>query len=288
MLEEYEKKLISFSDDLTKAVAKKQHEIFERIKSAESFSFRIESNQMMEIMNSLDKLAQNIKKLAAFEVNSAANSESWQPLRAKMQASFNDLEDHLHQATRIPLRQLFYRFVRIVKNAADLTSKKIEVNMQGENIKIDKSYLHPLNTAIMHILRNACDHGIELPEIRTRIGKSPVGAINIRADNIDNQIIITISDDGQGLDRRKISDKLLSHDWFSAEELKAMTDEEIFKQIFKPGLSTAKQVSEISGRGVGMDVVSKEIKKLGGSISISSQLGLGLTLKIKAPYRPIN
>ncbi|MBL0691508.1 MAG: Hpt domain-containing protein [SAR324 cluster bacterium] len=282
--------IIAFRESFEDMMERKKNDIFARIENSTSFSFRIEADNMIVIVKSFEDLSSTVKSLNFQVENDDKNNipDEFKNDLAKFNENFNLVHESIHKITKIPLKQLFYRFARVIKNAADLVNKKIELFMKGEHLEIDKSYLNAINISIIHILRNACDHGIESPEERLSIGKNPTGAIEICADVKGDKLILTIRDDGRGLSREKIAKKLIDLAWFTPEEVKAMKDKDIFFQIFKAGFSTSAVVTDISGRGVGMDVVNREISSLKGELDISSKTNVGMTIKFIIPYQPLN
>ena len=181
----------------------------------------------------------------------------------------------------VPISQIFSRFPRLVRDLTKSLDKKVNLVIEGEDTELDKSVIEDLLDPLMHSVRNALDHGIESPEERAAAGKSREGTVLLKASNEGNMIVIEIADDGKGIDvaavRAKAIEKGLIH------PNKVLTDIEAFNLIFDPGFSTATQVTSISGRGVGLDVVNRQIEKLNGSVTVSSQPGKGTRFTIRLP-----
>ncbi len=181
----------------------------------------------------------------------------------------------------VPIRSTFQKMVRLVRDLAKNSGKDVMLTMTGEDTEIDRNVVEELYEPMVHMIRNAVDHGIELPEERKKVGKDPKGVIELRAYQKGSNIVIEIADDGKGLDKGRIYQKALEKNLI-AEDTK-LTDSEIYNLIFQPGFSTAKQITDISGRGVGMDVVKKAIDKLRGRVEIKSVPGKGSTFVISLP-----
>jgi two-component system chemotaxis sensor kinase CheA len=180
----------------------------------------------------------------------------------------------------MPMEFVFSRFPRLVYDVSTRLGKKVHLRTQGHETELDKEMIELLIDPLTHVVRNAIDHGIESPEDRIAAGKSDMGTVGMRATHRGGSVIIEVSDDGRGLDRERLLAK--------ARELSmpcsdSMTDAEVFALIFEAGFSTAKQVTDLSGRGVGMDVVRRNIASLGGSVSIASEVGAGTTITIQLP-----
>jgi len=181
----------------------------------------------------------------------------------------------------LPIGQLFQRTARLVRDLSRKAGKQVELETKGEDTELDKTIAEELADPLMHMVRNAIDHGIERPEARVAAGKNPTARLRLAAYHQGGQIVVEISDDGRGLDREKILKKARQNGLI--EEGAQLSENEAFRLIFEPGFSTAEQVTDISGRGVGMDVVRKHVQKLRGRIDIQSQPGAGTTFFLKLP-----
>ena len=191
------------------------------------------------------------------------------------------MQEDVMSLRMIPIESTFKRFKRMVRDLAKDFSKKIKMSFSGTDTEIDKTINDKIIDPLKHIIRNSVDHGIEKPEIRESKGKNPEGKISLSAYHREGKVIIEIEDDGKGLDKEKIRQKALERDLISPE--KEYSDRDIFSLIFHPGFSTADEVSEVSGRGVGMDVVRKNVDDLNGAIDIDSKKDVGTNIKIKLP-----
>ena len=201
--------------------------------------------------------------------------------------SFNELSNNLQKSLmsvrRLPLKTVLQRLPRIIREISSSTGKKVKLEVIGEDTSIDKSLIEGLEDPLVHMVRNSVDHGIELPEVREAAGKDPEGRVTITARSTEEIFTITITDDGAGIDLDNVKQKAIEKGIISEEKARQMSDNEAGKLIFGAGVSTAKKVTEISGRGVGMDVVRTNIEKLGGLINVETQLGKGSVFTISLP-----
>jgi two-component system chemotaxis sensor kinase CheA len=181
----------------------------------------------------------------------------------------------------VPIQGVFQKMARIVRDLAHKTGKQIDFVTRGEETELDRNIVDKITDPLVHMIRNSVDHGIESPEERAKTGKNPVGRVELRAYHQAGNIVIEILDDGKGLNKERILQKAIENGFVEAGQ--HLSDEEIFKFIFRPGLSTAEKVTAVSGRGVGMDVVKRNIDSLRGKIDISSTPGQGSTFTIRLP-----
>ena len=183
----------------------------------------------------------------------------------------------------VPVGKLYQKAPRIVRDLSKEFNKKIKLVVKGEETEIDRGIIEELNDPLVHMIRNSCDHGLEPEEVRIKKGKPAIGIITLDADQEGNNIVLKISDDGAGMDSEKLKDKAIEKGLITDEQAAQMSDREALQLIFSPGFSTAKQVSSVSGRGVGMDVVRTNIQNLKGMIEIESEIDVGSTFIIKLP-----
>jgi len=181
----------------------------------------------------------------------------------------------------IPIKQTFQRLTRLVRDLAKTTGKNVSVDLVGEDTEIDRNMVDEIYNPLVHMIRNSVDHGLEMPAERVKAGKPERGLITLKAYHRGGNIVIEIADDGKGLDKQKILSKAIKSGLISSEE--NLTDQEIYKMIFMPGLSTAAKVTDVSGRGVGMDVVKRAVEKMRGKIEIESAIGEGTTFITRFP-----
>ena len=194
-----------------------------------------------------------------------------------------DLQIAVMKTRMLPVGKVFNKFPRMIRDLTRELNKKIELEISGEDTELDKSIVEEIGDPLVHIIRNSCDHGIENPEDRLAKGKEETGTIKLKAYNEGNQIVIQIDDDGKGLDVDMLKNKSLEKGIITEKEADQMSDKEAFGLIFRPGFSTAAQVTNVSGRGVGMDVVKTNIEKLNGIIDIDSEIDVGTSMKLKIP-----
>ncbi len=202
---------------------------------------------------------------------------------SSISAVTTDLQLAVMKTRMQPVGKVFNKFPRMVRDLSRELGKSIELIIEGEETELDKSIVEEIGDPLIHIIRNSCDHGIEPLEERRRLNKPETGKVQLSAYNEGNHIVIKISDDGKGLDPVMLKEKAIEKGVISERDAESMSDREAFNLIFKPGFSTAKVVSNVSGRGVGMDVVKTNIEKLNGIIEIDSEVGIGTTQKLKIP-----
>ena len=215
----------------------------------------------------------------------------------QLRGSIGELLDAVHQLDRVsdgiqkcvmdtrmvPVGPLFNRFKRIVRDISRSTSKEMRLEIRGENTELDKRMIDELADPLVHMVRNSCDHGIEAPEDRLAVGKSREGVVSLEAFHSGNSIVIKISDDGKGLNSDAIKSKAVSKGILSQVDADRLTPQQIFQLIWEPGFSTAEKITEVSGRGMGMDIVRSKIESINGAIELDSKLGEGTTITIKLP-----
>ena len=194
-----------------------------------------------------------------------------------------ELQENIMRTRMQPVGNLFQKFTRIVRDLGKKLGKKIVLNTSGNDVELDRTILESLSDPMTHLIRNSCDHGIETPAERKKTGKSPIGHIELLAYHEGGQINIRIQDDGAGLNADRLKEKAKKRGLKTDDELSRMTDQEAYGLIFLPGFSTADQISDVSGRGVGMDVVRTSIEKQGGTIELNSGLGEGTEISMRLP-----
>jgi len=195
----------------------------------------------------------------------------------------NDLQKSVMKVRMVPVEQLFRRFPRVVRDLARSCGKEVALMLHGQETDLDKSILDMLAEPLTHLVRNAIDHGIESPGERIRAGKSAQGAVTLKAYHQGSQIVIEVTDDGRGIDKEKVVAKAIELGNLTQAEAGGLSEGQALNLVFHPGLSTADQVTAISGRGVGMDVVKNVVERLKGSVSIKVAQGKGTTFYLKVP-----
>jgi|HubBroStandDraft_1064217.scaffolds.fasta_scaffold00611_17 two-component system chemotaxis sensor kinase CheA len=195
----------------------------------------------------------------------------------------NDLQRSVMKIRMVPVDQLFRRFPRMVRDVSRQCGREVELDISGQDTDLDKGILDSIAEPLTHLVRNAVSHGIETPEERRKAGKSPRGTVRLNAYHHGNQVVVEVTDDGRGIDAQKIRAKAIELGMTTADESSRLSEAEILEFIFRPGFSTAEQVTEVSGRGVGMDVVQSVLHRLKASISVETHLGQGTTFRLNLP-----
>ncbi len=252
-------------------------------------TIRVDIKRLDELLNIVSELVLGRNRLT--QVNSEALLEySGTKLSRDLSEAVklidimtNELQLVVMKTRMVKIGKVFNRFPRVVRDLSKEAKKSINLNLFGEDTELDKTLIEEINDPLIHLIRNSVDHGIELPEVRKKSGKSETGNINLSAEQDGNNIIISIEDDGKGIDPDVIKEKAISKGLLSKEKAKELTKQEIFNLIFLPGFSTAEKVTNISGRGVGMDVVKTNVTKLRGIINVESTVGKGTKITIKLP-----
>ncbi len=243
---------------------------------------RVKFDQLDKLMNLVGELV--INKIALLQVTADNhNCDGLKRITENIDRLTADLQDLVMQVRMVPVSQVFDRFPRLVRDLSLKEKKKIDLVMEGREIEVDRTVLDEIGEPLIHLLRNSVDHGIELPEERQASTKNETGTIVLSAQRNGNQVIIEIYDDGAGIDPEKIKISALKKGIATQTELDKMTKEQLINLIFLPGFSTAKQITETSGRGVGMDIVKTKISALGGVVHVDSQVGRGTRTTIKLP-----
>lgn len=199
---------------------------------------------------------------------------------AQLERNTRDLQESVMSIRMMPISFVFSRFPRVVRDLSSKLGKQVELKTSGETTELDKSLIERITDPLTHLIRNSLDHGIELPEKRVAAGKSPAGTITLKAYHQGGNIVIEVGDDGAGLPRNKILSKARERGLPVSDQ---MTDQEVFNLIFEAGFSTADQVTDVSGRGVGMDVVRRNIQSMGGRVDIDSMAGIGTRMTVRLP-----
>jgi two-component system chemotaxis sensor kinase CheA len=216
-----------------------------------------------------------------FETSLKVNVAKFRSTAQNLGRITGELQEGVMRIRMVPISQIFSRFPRLVRDLSKSLNKKINLVIEGEDTELDKSVIEDLLDPIMHSVRNSIDHGIETPEVRLAAGKSEEGRVLLRASNEGNMILIEIADDGKGIDVEAVKAKAVERGLIHPN--KVLTDIEAFNLIFEAGFSTAAQVTNISGRGVGLDVVRRQIEKLNGTVTVSSERGVGTKFTIRLP-----
>ncbi len=242
---------------------------------------RVDTKRLDEIMNMVGELVLVRNRLISLGINVA--DESMSKAIANLDVVTGDLQGAVMKTRMQPIKKVFGRFPRVVRDLARTLKKEISLVLEGEDTDLDKNLVEALADPLVHLVRNSVDHGIEMPDDREASGKARCGTVKLSASQEGDHILLTIADDGKGMDAEKLKDIATNRGVLDADSAARMSDVEAFNLIFAPGFSTKTEISDISGRGVGMDVVKTKINQLNGSVSIDSAMGKGTTLEIKVP-----
>ncbi|RXJ86430.1 chemotaxis protein CheA [Arcobacter sp. CECT 8985] len=200
-----------------------------------------------------------------------------------LERHIRDMQDSIMSIRMVPMESIYSKFPKVVRDISKKLGKKVEFVHYGDGVEIDKAMIEGLTDPLMHIIRNSLDHGLETPEERVNCGKSQTGVISISAEQANGQMIITIKDDGRGIDAERVAQKALENGQIDDNQYATMSDSDKAMLVFGAGVSTAKEITDISGRGVGMDVVKTNIQKLGGAIKLDTEKGYGTNITIMLP-----
>ncbi|WP_033754411.1 chemotaxis histidine kinase/response regulator CheAY2 [Helicobacter pylori] len=273
----------------TKAKAKTDSDENKALSIGVEQTVRVDVRRLDHLMNLIGELVLGKNRLIRIysDVEERYDGEKFleelNQVVSSISAVTTDLQLAVMKTRMQPVGKVFNKFPRMVRDLSRELGKSIELIIEGEETELDKSIVEEIGDPLIHIIRNSCDHGIEPLEERKRLNKPETGKVQLSAYNEGNHIVIKISDDGKGLDPAMLKEKAVEKGVISERDAESMSDREAFNLIFKPGFSTAKTVSNVSGRGVGMDVVKTNIEKLNGIIEIDSEVGVGTTQKLKIP-----
>ncbi len=239
-------------------------------------------------VNLLDKLMTQVGELVLarnqlLQLANTVENPSLQAVSQRMNLIATELQEEVMKTRMQPIGNIWGQFPRTVRDVALGCGKQVNIEMEGKDTEIDKTIIEAIKDPLTHVVRNSVDHGIELPEDRVKAGKNPAGRLILRAFHEGGQVNIEISDDGGGLNKDRIRDKAIERGVITAEQAGRMSEREIFNLIFLPGFSTAAKVTNVSGRGVGMDVVKTNVEKIGGVVDVHSKPGQGTTIRVKIP-----
>ena len=249
--------------------------------SPEAGTIRVPVNLLDMIMSHIGELV--LVRNQVLQYTNHMEESEFLRLSQRLNVITSELQDDVMKTRMQPIGNIFNKFSRVVRDLSRQLGKKIDLIVSGAETELDKSLIESVKDPLTHIIRNCVDHGIELPSDRAAVGKSESGTINIKAYHEGGQVIIEIIDDGKGLSRTRIGEKAVEKGLLSADELANLADQEVLNLIFSPGFSTASKVSNISGRGVGMDVVKTNVEQIGGFVDLDSTEGHGTSITIKIP-----
>jgi two-component system chemotaxis sensor kinase CheA len=232
-------------------------------------------------MNLVGELVINRSRVKELTVDS--KSKDLEFALSDYQKLTRELQEEVLEIRMIPLDHITNMYPRMIRDLSRAQNKKIDFIIKGKEIKLDRAIMEEIGDPLVHLLRNAVDHGIETPEKRTELGKNETGNIMITASRQQNYVLIRIEDDGRGIDPEEVRKAALEKGLISSEEAEQLSERESIQLIFAPGLSTASVVTDLSGRGIGMDIVKNRIERLGGSVRVESKPGSGSRFELKLP-----
>lgn len=273
---------IASHDQIASALAEQQHVRAvrqERQTQEASSSIRVPAERLDMLINLVGELVTIQARFS--QTAMLRDDEEFIAIAEEVERLTVELRDNTLNIRMLPIGSTFSKFKRLVRDLSQELNKQIDMTTDGAETELDKTVIEKLNDPLVHLIRNSIDHGIELPSVREQQGKPRQGTVHLAAAHSGDSVLITIKDDGAGLDRDAIRAKAIEKGLISSAA--ELSDQEIFSQIFAPGFSTAKQVTSVSGRGVGMDVVKKAIEALRGAITINSTRGTGTTITVKIP-----
>jgi two-component system chemotaxis sensor kinase CheA len=254
-------------------------------KSAASNTIRVNLSKIDALMNNVGELVITNAMLSQF-ATSISDQKVQDAIMERLELltrHIRELQESIMSIRMVPMENIYSKFPKVIRDIAKKLNKKVEFKHFGDNVEIDKAMIEGLTDPLMHIIRNSMDHGLEMPEDRKQVGKPETGTITIAAEQSNGQIIISIKDDGKGINIDTVVNKALDRGIITTDKLSSMTDEDKAMLIFEAGLSTAAAITDLSGRGVGMDVVKTNINKLGGVVRIDTKEGKGTTITFVLP-----
>jgi two-component system chemotaxis sensor kinase CheA len=276
-------------EDLEKALNEQTEKRIDSFRQAVTSTIRVDLRKLDQLLNLVGEMVIIHSMLEGFidngqyswSYNLSNSSHDIQFLFSQLKRIGRQIQESTMSLRMLPVGEVFHRFNRLVRELSLSQNKKVELLITGEDTELDKGVLEKISDSLVHLIRNAIDHGIESPEERLQKGKPEVGTINLSAYQVGDSIYIEIEDDGRGIDKEKIIRKALSIGLLKNSD--ELTEEQIYNLIFLPGFSTTERVTEVSGRGVGMDVVKKTVESLNGRIYIRTKKDIGTTITIKLP-----
>ncbi|MBU3014818.1 chemotaxis protein CheA [Poseidonibacter lekithochrous] len=278
---------ISSSEEKAVIAPRASREVKEKAtkKASTNNNIRVNLDKIDLLMNNVGDLVITNAMLTQFSstIDDSKTRNSVLERLELLERHIRDMQDSIMSIRMVPMESIYSKFPKVVRDISKKLGKKVEFKHFGDNVEIDKAMIEGLTDPLMHIIRNSLDHGLETPEEREASGKIDVGSIVISAEQANGQMIITIEDDGRGINVEKVALKALDQGQIDENQYNNMNDNEKAMLVFGAGVSTADQISEISGRGVGMDVVKTNIQKLGGDLKLDTKLGEGTVLTIMLP-----
>lgn len=260
--------------------ARRQTDIAESWNKADS-TIRVDVGLLDSLMNMVGELVLSRNQIMQFAQQ--IENANFHAASQRLDFCTSELQENVMKTRMQPISNVFSRFPRLVRDTTRTNNKRVDLLIEGEETELDKTIIEGIRDPLTHLVRNAIDHGIEDEETRTQLGKAPQGTLILRAYHEGGQVNLEIIDDGSGIDPEKIRQKAVAKGIMTVQQADTLSDRDAINLIFRPGFSTAEKITNISGRGVGMDVVKTNIEKIGGNVEISSVVGKGTTIRIKIP-----
>ncbi len=277
------------SDSMLENESKKELALKQTESKKTDSTIRVDVERLDDLLNNVSELVLGRNRLAQINMEVSVEYEGTKLARELAETTklidmmTNELQQLVMKTRMVKIGKVFNKYPRLVRDLAKIADKKINLIIEGEETELDKTLIEEINDPLVHLIRNSVDHGIEKEDVRIANGKEPAGTIKLSAQQEGNTIIITIEDDGKGIDPDVIKNKAVSKGLITKEKAEELSKQEIFNLIFLPGFSTAEVVTNISGRGVGMDVVKTNVTKLRGTIEIDSIPKVGTKISIRLP-----
>jgi two-component system chemotaxis sensor kinase CheA len=252
-----------------------------RSRSAPAETIRVDVHLLDRLMNLVGELVLTRNQIMQFSARQS-DPNLVSPAQ-QLNLLTSELQEEVMRTRMQPISNVFDKFPRVVRDVATASGKQVLIEMEGKETELDRSLLEAIKDPLTHIVRNSVDHGIETPDLRVARGKRPEGRLKLRACHESGQVLVEISDDGAGIDTARVKNKAIERGVITAQQAARMSEGELLSLVFLPGFSTAEKVTNLSGRGVGMDVVKTNIDRVNGTVDLQSYLGKGTTIRIKIP-----
>ncbi len=246
-------------------------------------TLRVDAGRLDAVMNQVGELVLLRNRLAAAVGSLGEESEDMLRIAREMDLTVNDLQSTVMRLRMQPCKRLFQQLPRVVRDVSRQLGKEVRLEIVGEDVEIDKTVVDALSGPLIHLVRNSLDHGIEAPADREQAGKSKVATLRVAAIHLGDKVRIEVADDGKGIDRGFVTQKAIAKGVITAEQAAHLSEQEALELIFRPGFSTKDQATDLSGRGVGMDVVKETVRKLRGRLDLQTRLGQGTSLAMEFP-----
>ncbi len=263
------------------SASKAQEQPEHPVSTLEETRIHVDVDLLDQLMNLTGELV--LARNQVVQIAGRSNDKALRTVSQRMNVVVSELQETVMKTRMQPIKKVFGSFPRLVRDLSKMHGKDVQLTMEGQTTELDRTLIESIKDPLTHLVRNAIDHGVELPEVRKKHGKTPTATIFIRAYHEGGLVNIEVSDDGAGIDLERIKKKAVKEGYISPQQAEDMSERNLLSLIFRPGFSTAEKITKISGRGVGMDVVKRNLDKIGGSIDIQTKLHKGTTLRIRIP-----